>query len=139
MSDNYFVEEIPVPDVTAIKAALGDRYPWYEGILEAARGFQQDWKHYGRKYGWKMKIHDGSKALLELTVASRNFRIGMAVRERELEALRNDPVASSGLADLLAADRSKEGWGIRLTIESEGAYRQAILLIGAVAAIRRAI
>lgn len=137
MSDNYFLEEAPSPDPAAIKAALSERYPWYEGVLEAAHGFQADWKHYGKKYGWKLKVHDGTKALFELTVTALAFRIGMAVRERELQALRDDPAASAGLAELLDPGKSKEGWGIRLVVDSPSSYEQALLLIKAVAEIRR--
>ena len=85
------MEGTSAPDAAAIEAALGGAYPWYEGVLEAAGGFERDWKHYGRKYGWKLKVHDGAKALFELGVTSGGLRIGMAVRERELQALRADP------------------------------------------------
>ncbi len=131
------MEEGSAPDPAAIKAALGAGYPWYEGVLEAASGFERDWKHYGKKYGWKLKVHDGAKALFELTVTSRGLRIGMAVRERELQALRADPALAADLAGLLDADKAKEGWGIRLMLEAEADYKRAVLLIESTAALRR--
>jgi hypothetical protein len=137
VSDNVFLEEHPSPDPAAIKAALGESYPWYEGILEAASDFQQDWKHYGKKYGWKLKAHDGVKALFELSVTTRGLRIGMAVRERELQALRADPAAAADLAELLDAEKANEGWGIRLMLDDERRYRQALLLIRSVAKMRK--
>jgi hypothetical protein len=137
VSDNLFLEAASPPDAAAIEAALGEAYAWYQGVLNAAAGFMQDWKHYGKKYGWKLKAHDGAKALFELTVARGNFRLGMAVRERELEAMREDEALASELGGLLDADKAKEGWGIRLTIDEEGKYRQALRLIEAVAALRR--
>lgn len=136
MSDNYFLEEANFPDPAAVRAALGDGYSWYEGVLEAAKGFKQDWKHYGKKYGWKLKAHDGTKALFELTIVAGHFRLGMAVREKELQALRENPAANAGLAKLLDPGKSKEGWGIRLVVDSPSAYDQALLLIGSVAEIR---
>ncbi|MBL8968605.1 MAG: DUF3788 family protein [Spirochaetaceae bacterium] len=135
MSDNYFLEQNPEPDTASIKAALGDKYPWFAGVLEAAGDFEREWKHYGRKYGWKLKAHDGDKALFELTVAAGSFRLGLAVRESEVQALKADPSLSPELAALLAETR-KEGWGIRLVVEDEAKYRQACALIKAVAAIR---
>ena len=150
MSDNYFLEQTPSPEPAALRAALGEAYAWYEGVLGEASGFRQDWKHYGKKYGWKLKAHDGEKALFELTVLPLKFRIGMAVRELELRALREslnggearaDSEAKAGtelgdLAELLSEERSKEGWGIRLTIDSEASYRRARALIKAVAELR---
>ncbi len=137
VSENYFLGETPVPGPAGVKSALGDKYGLYEGVLEAAAGFAQDWKHYGKKYGWKLKVHDGAKTLLELTVASGSFRIGMAVREREVLAMREDASLAPLLGGLLDVDKAKEGWGIRLAVEDEGAYEQAVVLIKAVAGIRR--
>lgn len=137
MMDNYFLSEEPVPESAGIKTALGDKYAWYEGVLEAATGFAQDWKHYGKKYGWKLKVHDGAKTLFELTVAPSGFRIGMAVRERELLAVREDAALAPRLGGLLDADKAKEGWGIRIAVEDEESYGKAVALISAVAEIRR--
>lgn len=138
MSDNRFLAEEPVPEAASIASALGESYRWYEGILEAAEGFERDWRHYGKKYGWKLKIHDGAKALLELTIGASGLRIGLAVRERELESLRADPLASPLVSTFLDGKESKGGWGIRIEIESEERYAQALVLIRALAAIRRA-
>ena len=135
--DNYFLAETPKPDPTGIKAALGDRFPWYEGVLAAATDFTQDWKHYGKKYGWKLKVHDGAKTLFELSVAPGSFRIGMAVRERELLALREDSSLEPRLGGLLDADKAKEGWGIKLVVEDDESYGRAVALIEAVTAIRQ--
>jgi hypothetical protein len=137
MSDNRFLEQEPFPDTAAIKAALGAKYPWYEAILEAAKGFEQEWKYYGKKYGWKLKVHDGAKALFELGVAGAGIRLGMAVRERELRSLREEPAIQAGLAGLLDEKASREGWGLRLMIDEERRLAQAIALIRAVAEIRQ--
>jgi hypothetical protein len=138
MSDNAFLAESPAPDPAVIAAALGPAHPWYEGVLEAAEGFQRDWKHYGKKYGWKLKIHDGDKALLELTVLAGAFRLGLAVRERELEALRADPVAQPIVAALISG-KAKEGWGLRVEVRDEASQAQALVLVRALAALRAAI
>jgi hypothetical protein len=135
--DNHFLEENSPPEAGTIESTLGGAYAWYLGILEAADGFELEWKHYGRKYGWKLKAHDGEKTLFELTVGEAGFRIGMAVRERELAILRESPGAASGIEDLIDPAKSKEGWGIRLAIEDEAAYRKALILIKAVSGIRR--
>jgi hypothetical protein len=136
VSDNLFLEESLVPDAASIKAALGDRYPWYEGVLEAAKGFERDWKHYGKKYGWKLKAHDGTKALFELTLAAAGIRISIAARESELQALREGAKSASILAKLLPPGQSKEGWGIRLSVADAESYGQAVALIEALAEIR---
>jgi hypothetical protein len=136
VSDNHFLAEEPAPDQTSISAALGGKFPLYERVLEAASGFERDWKHYGRKYGWKLKVHDGQKALLEISVEDSGFRVSIAARESEMEELREDPAAAAVLAELLPPGRSKEGWGIRLRVADEAACDRAVALTKLVAAIR---
>ena len=137
VSDNYFLAESPEPDQASVAAALGSGYPLYESVLEAAAGFQLEWKHYGRKYGWKLKAHDEKKALFELTVEAEGFRVSIAARESEMLALREDPASAAILAELLPPGKSKEGWGIRLSIVDAASRDRAIALIEAVAQIRR--
>ena len=136
MSDNHFLAEDPAPDQASISAALGDKYPFYERVLKAAEGFERDWKHYGRKYGWKLKIHDGKKALLELTIDDAGFRVSIAARESEMEELQGDPALAAILAELLPPGKSKEGWGIRLPVVDETGCVRTVALIEAVAKAR---
>ena len=138
VNDNTFLEEVPFPDPAAIAAVLGDKVRWYRGILETAKGFQQDWKHYGKKYGWKLKVHEDAKALFELTVTTAGVQINLAARESEVQALRSDPAAAAYLAEILPAGKSKAGWGIRIVVDDEGAYEKGLFLVKAVAEIRRA-
>jgi hypothetical protein len=134
VSDNLFLEENPAPGPASIAAALGDRGRLYAAILEAASGFQADWKHYGRKYGWKLKVHDGSKTLLELTLVPEGIRVSIAAREAEMQALRAG--SEAGRPELAEAAHAKEGWGIRLTVADEAGCAKAAALIRAVAAFR---
>lgn len=137
MSDNIFMAESPAPGEEGLRAALGDKYPLFESIVAAAEGFEKDWKHYGKKYGWKLKAHDGEKALFELTVTTDGIRVSVAARESEMEALREDPSSAATLGEILPPGKSKEGWGIRLAVTDGESALRAIALIKAVAAIRR--
>ena len=135
VSDNFFLAENPAPEASAIASALGGALPWYESIMESSAGFEREWKHYGKKYGWKLKAHDGRKALFELTIGTAGFRVSVAAREGEIAALRED---LAPILDLLQPPgKSKEGWGIRLPIVDQESCDRARALIGAVAKLRR--
>jgi hypothetical protein len=136
MSDNYYMDGTVCPTDDAVQLVLGEKFAWYEAILDLCDDFEQQWKHYGKKYGWKLKVHDGAKTLLELTVDSACFRIGMAVRERELKVLRANPETAAKLGELLDADKFAEGWGIRLTIDDAKRFEQAKALVAAIATMR---
>ena len=126
------------PDEAAVSAILGERFAWYEAICDAGDDFEQEWKFYGKKYGWKLKVHDYVKTLFELTVGDGVFRIGLAVREGELAALRADPAVLECLGELLSAEKANEGWGIRLIVDTETRFQQALLLVQTVGVLRQA-
>jgi hypothetical protein len=136
LSDNLFLAEGPAPGPEAIAAALGEGYPLYETVLAAAPDFEREWKHYGKKYGWKLKVHDGAKALFELTVCAGALRISVAARESEMEALRQDPEMAAILAELAPPGKAREGWGIRLSVVDAESCGRAALVIRKVREIR---
>lgn len=135
MIDNYFMDGAIAPGPESIAEALGRALPWYEGILAAADGFEREWKHYGKKYGWKLKVHDGEKTLLELTLAGGAFRVGMAAREGEARALREGELARS-LEGLMDTQKAREGWGIRAMVDTAERYESVRALVAAIAAMR---
>lgn len=134
MSDNPFLQEEPAPTVETIRATLGDKMLWYEGLLAAAPDFEQEWRFHGKKYGWKLKVHDGAKALFELTLIEGGFRVSLAAREGELESLRGNPATA---AHLSAFPPGKEGWGMRIDVTDAEAFHMALLLVQAVAELRQ--
>ena len=136
VSDNPFLQEEPAPTAETIRAALGDKVLWYEGLLAAAPDFEPEWLYHGKKYGWKLKVHDGAKALFELTMAEGGFRVAIAVREDELENLRGNPATAACLSSFPPA--GKAGWGLRVDVTDEDAFHKALLLVQAVAEIRQA-
>ncbi len=135
MSDNFFLQQEPAPTAETIRAALGDKILWYEGLLAATHGFELEWLYHGKKYGWKLKVHDGAKALFELTLFEGGFRVSIAVREGELETLRGNPATAACLSSFPAS--GKAGWGLRVEVTDSDAFHKALLLVQAVAEIRR--
>jgi len=110
--------------------------PWYESILASAEGFEREWKHYGKKYGWKLKAHDGRKALFELTIGTAGLRV------THRRARKRDDRPSRGFRARPrpppAARESKGRLGHPPSDHRPGELRpKAQALIGAVAKIRR--
>jgi hypothetical protein len=136
VNENVFLDGDSCPDDAAVEAALGPAFAWFEVLVDACDDFEQEWKFHGRKYGWKLKVHDGVKSLFELTVATGSFRLNMALREKEILALRGDPELAVKLGGLLDAEKASGGWGLRIAVADADGLEQARLLVQAVAAIR---
>jgi len=76
-----------VPDERKLKKALGGVYPAYQEILTFIDAYPREWKFYGPKFGWQLKVTQKGKALFYLTPQEGSFRLGFAVREKEKEVL----------------------------------------------------
>ncbi len=121
MSINVLLAKAEAPDDGGIAAALGATRPLYDEIMSLTEGWDQTWKHYGKKYGWKLKVHEETKMLLELTVADGWFLVSLAIREQELAALQEDP-AGSALADPGGTDGAAVGrYGFKIEVRDEAA------------------
>jgi hypothetical protein len=136
MSENVLLEPSGPPTDETLRAVLGEAYPHFVAVQAAAPGFARDWKHYGRKYGWKYRIFGDRKSLLELTVKNGAFLVGMAVRQAEWQALQTEEAAAE-LRRLAAEARlAPEGYGVKLEVVDAAARDLALALIAFVAAKR---
>jgi len=127
MSVNAILERDDSPTEARIKASLGSTWPLFEELQSLTAACAHDWKHYGRKYGWKLKVHANDKMLFELTVADGWFLVAMAIREKERQALQADPAAASA-ADV-AGTPAPEGYGIKIEVRDSAAFERAKSLV----------
>lgn len=145
MSVNVLLEKSDMPTDERIKAILGGAWPLYEELRGATQACAQEWKHYGKKYGWKLKVHANDKTLFELTVAQGWFLVAMAIREKERLELMADPsLASSSLASLDVASPpappaqpAQEGYGIKVEVRDAASYGRTMSLVRFIMAQRK--
>lgn len=125
MTVNILLDQAQAPTDDVLGRALGPTWPQFVALREATAACEQDWRFYGKKYGWKLKVHAGDKTLLELTVADGWFMVAMAIRDKERQALAADPAPRSlaGLAD--GGVKASEGYGIRIEVRDQAACDQA--------------
>ena len=103
MSINVLNDKAEQPTPPQIKAALGPAWVHFEAMGALTATFQGEWRHYGKKYGWKLKVHADDKTLFELTVADGWFLVAVALREQERKDLAADAGAQA-LAGYALAD-----------------------------------
>ncbi len=130
---NALLDQAHEPDESQLRSALGAAWPFFEAVRARAQGCEQDWKHHGKKYGWKLKIHAEDKNLCEVTVVEGGFLVTMAIREKERQALASDPV----LAEVAGAGaKASEGYGIRVEVRDQASCDRATALLGFIVAQR---
>ena len=129
MTVNVLFDKDTTPGNEQIAAVLQETWTYCEQLLALTRSCEQDWKHYGKKYGWKLKVHAGGKTLLELTVADGWFLVSMAIRDKERKDLIADPAAGelAGMADAAAA--FPEGHAIKVEVRDPSSFQRASALV----------
>lgn len=128
MADRPFLAQSNKPNDESLQAALGPAYADYRAILGHATAFAQDWT-FTRTDGWVLKIHDRKKALLYLIPLNQGFRMSMAIREKEREALLQDPGLASVHEAISSARKYPEGFALAFEVDGQSAIGPAELLI----------
>jgi hypothetical protein len=78
------------PTDEQVKAALGPAWEHFEALQRLTASCEREWRHYGKKYGWKLRVHADDKVLFEVTVAEGLFVVALSLREQERLALKAD-------------------------------------------------
>jgi hypothetical protein len=119
MNSTFFGQKEVTPDESKLKKTLGELYSAYKEILGLTYAFDHEWKYYGKKFGWQLKVVRKGKALLYLIPQEKSFRIGCAVRENEKERLMNSSLPPKAREELASAKKYPEGYPLRLEIKSK--------------------
>jgi hypothetical protein len=119
MNTAHFDQKEVSPHESTLKKDLGELYPAYKEILGLTEAFDREWKYYGKKHGWQLKVVRKGKALLYLIPQEKSFRVGFAVRENEKERLMNSGLPPKTKEELATAKKYPEGYPLRLEIKSK--------------------
>jgi Protein of unknown function (DUF3788) len=124
------------PIESALESTFGPAFDRYQAILHLAAAFSQEW-NFSKAGGWMLKIHDGKKALLYLIPLCGSFKVSMAIREVEREAL----LADSDLAvlhdKLVSAKKYSEGFALQFDIDDAIDFAPVESLVSKLIAARR--
>lgn len=77
MSVSYFEDKTKQPLDSELETALGPTYPLFEKIFkylaDTYTDIRPEWKHYGKKMGWQLKIFKGKKKILFVVPFDKHF------------------------------------------------------------------
>lgn len=89
---SVFDEKEARPDDDALTETLGRTRRHWDEILAHARdvcdGLGEEWKFYGRKHGWQLKLQARKRGILYLVPHRKSFLAGMAIRESAMDLVR---------------------------------------------------
>ena len=136
MSSNAFLGPGTPPDDAALRQTLGAGYERFASLRDAAPGFEREWKHHGRKYGWKFRVFEEDKSLLEITVQGESFLVVVAARQSEWQRLEDEPALAGLRTRIAKAGIRPEGYGVRVEVKDDDSAALALALALQVAGMR---
>ncbi len=118
---NVLNDAAETPTEPQVKAALGPVWEHFEALQQLTASCEREWRHYGKKYGWKLKVHADDKVLFEVTVAEALFVVALSLREQERQELKADTANEW-------ATRSPDGY-VKLEVRDAASRERAVALV----------
>lgn len=130
---SYFEDKARPPNEHRLKDALGSTYPVWRD-LERHLGqlygdIEQEWRYYGKNYGWTLKVRRKKRALFYLVPQKDHFELGFTFGDKAVAAAEGSDLPSRMLAELRSARRYVEGRGLRVNVPSARALKSVKTLV----------
>jgi hypothetical protein len=111
------------PDDATLEQALGKTKKFWNAIIDHLDRLPnllvRDWKFYGNKYGWQMKVTDGKRAVLYLIPNEGSFLAALALNDKAVAALRSQKIPTRLMRDITTGKSYPEGRPARIEIKSK--------------------
>jgi hypothetical protein len=88
MSVGIFTDKAHAPTEEQISEAIGSRRAAWEDMLQVIRerySHQEDWRFYGKNYGWALRFRKSGKALVSLYPAEGSFTIQLILSQADVD------------------------------------------------------
>lgn len=106
----------PEPTAKDVKQLLGTSYVLFEKLLADHPDLRPEWKYYGQKYGWSLKLFEKKRNLCFIA-ARDGLHVAFMFGDRQYEQVMKSQVPAGVKQQLAEAKRYMEGRGVNLLIE----------------------
>jgi len=122
------------PGDAQLAAALGDSFHLWTDLKVAVAAEHgpvvEEWKYYGPKSGWTMKLLRGTRNLLFLIPGEGAFTLGFVFGDKAVAAVERSGLPKPLIAELRDARKYAEGRGLRLEVRTPEDAAIAAALVG---------
>ncbi len=122
MSASVFDDKSVKPDSKALVKAIGKTAGYWKKIrsnLENDYGeLIDDWKYYGQKTGWLLKVLRKKRNLFFCIPLKGSFRMAFVFGEKAVSAVQSSDLPEAIKLELKNARKYAEGRGIRIDVKS---------------------
>jgi len=123
MSGSIFKDKTIKPDARAMAKELGKTAGYWEKLrtgLENDFGeLNEDWKFYGQKSGWVLKLLQKKRNIFFMTPQKGFFRISFVFGDRAVSEVEKSDISESIKESLRIARKYAEGRGLQIEVKTE--------------------
>lgn len=127
-----FLDKSDKPNNEMIKAALGRTYKYWESIqniLEEQYGkLIPEWKHYGAKSGWTLKMLLKKRNLFFFGPYEGYFKIAFVFGDKAVKAIEESDLPKALIEEVKNARRYMEGRGLQIDVKKQEQIKDIIKL-----------
>jgi hypothetical protein len=110
------------PDDATLDQALGKTKKVWDTIIDhldqLPNGLVREWKYYGKKHGWQMKVTDRKRAVLYLIPHDGSFLASLALNDQAVAALPSQKLPPRLVREIATAKTYPEGRPARVEVTS---------------------
>ena len=120
MSDYIFVDKNIKPDDKLLSEKIGKNFPYWteikEHVNEKYGSTTDDWKFYGKNYGWQLKTLIKKRNLFFLIPFKSYFKIVFIFGDRAVNEIEQSDVTENLKNDVINAKKYAEGRGLAIEV-----------------------
>jgi hypothetical protein len=110
------------PNDATLEQALGKTKKVWDTIIDhldqLPNGLVREWKYYGKKHGWQMKVTDRKRAVLYLIPHDGSFLAALALNDKAVAALPSQKIPPRLVREIAAGKTYPEGRPARVEVTS---------------------
>jgi hypothetical protein len=122
--------EVP-PSDSELRALLGASFAAYETLLAGNAKLRPEWKYYGPKSGWTLKLFDGRRNLCFLMPRADGLGVAFVLGEAAVQRALDADLPALLKQEIREARQYVEGRPVRLTVR-DGADLAAVATLLAI-------
>ncbi|MDR2038472.1 MAG: DUF3788 domain-containing protein [Bacteroidales bacterium] len=120
MATSYFEDKALEPRDKDMEVALGSTYRLFEEIfrylVDTYEDIHPEWKHYGKKIGWQLKLFKGKRNIMFIVPFEGHFIVYFSFGDKAVQQVMESNLSNELKTELQNAKKYMEGRGINLPI-----------------------
>jgi hypothetical protein len=117
------------PSDAQVRRTLGPAVKAWDALLDPARKRTREWKRYGKKDPWSVRVNEGQRTVLWLVPEEGVLRVAVILGEKAVARGLAGPLSQKLKRDLREATLYPEGRALRYRMKSAARVRDVERLV----------